>query len=47
MEEKEMDSFTLGKGYFGNYGSEEGSRSTTYKQRIKEKITNIFYLKAN
>jgi predicted DNA-binding protein len=38
MEEKELDSFTVGEGYFGNYGSGEGNRSTTYKQRIKEKL---------
>jgi predicted DNA-binding protein len=37
-EEKEIDSFTLGEGFFGNYGSGDGNRSTTYKQRIKEKL---------
>ncbi len=37
-EEKEIDSFTVGEPYFGNYGSGDGDRSVTYKQRIKEKI---------
>jgi hypothetical protein len=37
-EEQEIDSFTLGEGYFGKYGSGEGSRSVTCKQRVKEKI---------
>ena len=37
-EEKEICSFTLGEGYFGNYGSGDGDRSTTYKQRIKRKL---------
>jgi predicted DNA-binding protein len=37
-EEKEMDSFSLGAGFFGNYGSRDGDRSTAYKQRIKEKL---------
>ena len=37
-EEKEIDSYTLGLPYFGKYGSGEKDLSTTYKQRIKEKI---------
>jgi predicted DNA-binding protein len=37
-EENEIDSFTLGLPYFGKYGSGIGDLSTTYKQRIKEKI---------
>ena len=37
-EESEIDSYTLGLPYFGKYGSGEGDLSTTYKQRIKEKI---------
>ena len=37
-EEKEIDSFTLGEAYFGKYGSGDGDRSVTYKQRIKEKL---------
>ena len=38
QEENEIDSYTLGLPYFGKYGSGEGDLSTTYKQRIKEKI---------
>lgn len=38
QEEKEMDSYTLGLPYFGKYNLGEGDLSTTYKQRIKEKI---------
>ncbi|MCL2442899.1 MAG: CopG family transcriptional regulator [Treponema sp.] len=37
-EENEIDSYTLGLPYFGKYGSGESDLSTTYKQRIKEKI---------
>jgi predicted DNA-binding protein len=37
-EENEIDSFTLGKPFFGNYGSGESDRATTYKERIKGKI---------
>ena len=37
-EENEIDSYTLGLPYFGKYGSGEGDLSTTYKQRIREKI---------
>jgi len=37
-EENEMDSYTLGLPYFGKYSSGEGDLSTTYKQRIKEKL---------
>ena len=37
-EEKELDSYTLGLPYFGKYGSGIGDLSTTYKQRLKEKI---------
>jgi len=37
-EENEMDSYTLGLPYFGKYGSGEGDLSTTYKERIKEKL---------
>ncbi|MDR0301951.1 MAG: CopG family transcriptional regulator [Treponema sp.] len=37
-EEKEIDSFTLGENFFGNYGSGDGDRSVTYKHRIKEKL---------
>ena len=38
QEEAEMDSFTLGESFFGNYGSGETDRATTYKKRIKEKL---------
>jgi len=38
QEEKEIDSFTLGEPYFGKYSSGEGDLSTTYKERIKEKL---------
>ena len=37
-EENEIDSYTLGLPYFGKYGSGEGDLSTTYKERIKEKL---------
>jgi hypothetical protein len=30
--------YELGAGFFGRYGSEEGDLSTSYKQRLKEKI---------
>ena len=38
-EENEIDSFTLGEPYFGNYGSGENDRSTTYRERIKKKLS--------
>jgi predicted DNA-binding protein len=37
-EEGELDSFTVGEPFFGNYRSGEEDRATTYKQRIKEKL---------
>jgi hypothetical protein len=37
-EENELDSYTLGLPYFGKYNLGEGDLSTTYKQRIKEKL---------
>ena len=37
-EENQIDSFTLGEPYFGKYSLGEGDLSTTYKQRIKEKL---------
>ena len=37
-EESDIDSFTLGESFFGNYGSGESDRATTYKRRIKEKL---------
>ena len=39
QEEKELDSFTLGERYFGNYGSGENDLSTTYKERLKGKLS--------
>ncbi|MCL2139141.1 MAG: ribbon-helix-helix domain-containing protein [Treponema sp.] len=38
QEENEIDSYTLGLPYFGKYSSGEGDLSTTYKERIKEKL---------
>ena len=38
-EENEIDSFTLGEPCFGRYGSGESDRATTYKERIKEKLS--------
>lgn len=35
---REIDSYTLGLPYFGKYSSGEGDLSTTYKERIKEKL---------
>ena len=37
-EENQIDSYTLGLPYFGKYSLGEGDLSTTYKQRIKEKL---------
>jgi len=37
-EENGIDSYTLGLPYFGKYSSGIGDLSTTYKQRIKEKL---------
>jgi predicted DNA-binding protein len=39
-EEGEMDSFSLGENVFGKYGSGDGDRSVTYKQRIKKKLSD-------
>jgi predicted DNA-binding protein len=38
QEENDIDSYTLGEPYFGKYGSGENDLSTTYKERIKEKL---------
>jgi predicted DNA-binding protein len=38
-EENDIDSFTLGKSFFGRYSSGESDRATTYKERIKRKIS--------
>jgi len=37
-EEEELDSYTIGLPYFGKYNLGDGDLSTTYKQRIKEKL---------
>ena len=37
-EEGEIDSFTIGEKVFGKYGSGDGDRSVTYKERIKKKL---------
>jgi len=39
-EEGEIDSFSLGESVFGKYGSGDGDRSVTYKERIKKKLSN-------
>ncbi|MCL2832970.1 MAG: ribbon-helix-helix domain-containing protein [Treponema sp.] len=39
QEENGIDSFTVGESYFGKYGSGENDRATTYKERIKKKIS--------
>ena len=39
QEEGEIDSFSLGEAFFGKYASGESDRSTTYKQRIKKKLS--------
>jgi hypothetical protein len=38
QEENELDSYTLGLPYFGKYGSGIGDLSTTYKERLREKL---------
>ena len=38
-EENDIDSFTLGESCFGKYGSGENDRATSYRKRIKEKLT--------
>jgi len=38
-EEKEIDSFSLGEPFFGNYGSGDKDRATTYRERIKRKLS--------
>jgi hypothetical protein len=37
-EETEIDSFKLGESFFGLYGSGDGTLSTSYKNKIKDKI---------
>ena len=38
-EENEINSFVLGESCFGKYGSGEKDRATTYKERIKKKLS--------
>ena len=38
QEESQLDSYTLGLPFFGKYSSGEKDLSTTYKQRIREKL---------
>jgi len=38
-EESDIDSFTLGESSFGKYGSGESDRASTYKERIKAKLS--------
>ena len=38
QEEKEIDSYTLGERFFGKYNLGDCDLSTTYKERIKEKL---------
>lgn len=37
-EESERDSYELGECFFGRYGSGDGTLSTTYKRRLRERI---------
>ena len=39
-QENEIDSFTLGEAFFGRYGSGESDRATTYRDRIKKKLSD-------
>ena len=41
-EEREIDSFTVGEPFFGNYSSGESDLSVTYKERIKGKLRAKF-----
>ena len=38
-EESEIDSFSLGEAFFGHYGSGESDRATSYRERIKRKLS--------
>ena len=38
QQSNEKDSYELGREYFGKFGSGDGSLSTTYKAKLKEKI---------
>lgn len=37
-EESRISAYEMGKELFGRYGSGEGDRSVTYKERLKEKL---------
>ena len=37
-EESDIDSYTLGLPYFGKYSLGDGDLSTTYKERLREKL---------
>jgi predicted DNA-binding protein len=43
QEETEKDSYELGEEYFGKYGSGDGSLSTTYKTKLKEKLHGKYH----
>lgn len=43
QEESQVDSFKLGEGYFGKYGSGDGTLSVTYKKKIKEKLNAKYH----
>ena len=47
QEENQIDSYTLGLPYFGKYSLGESDLSTTYKQRIKQRIKEKFRAKQN
>ena len=40
QEENEIDSFSVGESFFGKYGSGENDRATTYRERIKKKLSD-------
>jgi hypothetical protein len=42
LEENELDSYEIGKDYFGKYGSSYGNLSTSYKKALKEKLNDKF-----
>lgn len=42
--ESQVDSFKIGEGYFGKYGSGDGTLSVTYKKKLKEKLDAKFHI---
>jgi predicted DNA-binding protein len=42
QEEKEIDSYTLGLSFFGNYASGDRDRGLACKRRVKEKLRAQF-----